>query len=175
MVLLLCWCLGLASAQEPDGQAWVLAGDPAHRPLKSALRRLDRRAAIAVTPTVAGRWCVTFDDPPPADLRRKATRWLGAEPEVRLDCTVAAYPLGRGWLAYIIAGPASGLEEALPRLVESHSLYQRMVHRPSDDTQPTRLCVSALGITDPRVLSRALGDEGLVVDAIYEVGGCQRR
>ncbi len=174
---MMSWCLAAlwtSAALAAPADVWVVHGDPADRPLKRAVRKLERRSEAALQPMTGNRWCVTFGVEPTADLEHRAARWLGHPPEVRADCNVGAYPLGRGWFAYIIRSPAPTLEVAVSEVATDLPLYQRVLHRPLVSDQPVRLCVASAGLSDPLAVSRALQAHGLQVDAVYEVGGCTR-
>ena len=149
--------------------AWVLhAEDP--RDLGRALRvlgRLGTRRQIALDRSTV---CVELENPAPPAFHLKIGRRLDRPVEGRLDCDVAWYPTGSGYVAFTVTQPAPTLDEAL----ESYGPAYREVIRPSDPALPVRICVPELAVADPLALAEAMKAQGIGVLATYEVGGCRR-
>lgn len=145
------------------------------RVLERAVRRVQRRGGGEAQTLSGRRVCVPVDDVPEAERsdlgRRRVTATL------RLDCDVAEWPEGRGALAFVIAQPAQGLDAALDLVADRWQVHQTAVLRrldPRDPYRPVGACVRTNGAAPPLDVRAVLEEEGLVVRAVYEVGGCQR-
>lgn len=149
--------------------AWVFHAE-GEREMRRAGRLVGR---IGVTREIAidrTTFCVELADPPSDTLQLRLERRLDGPVEPRLDCDVAWYPLGRGYVAYSVTQPAPSLEAVLE---EYGPIYLEVV-RPSDPAQPVRVCLPMLAVADPLALAEALEAQGTGVVATYEVGGCRR-
>jgi hypothetical protein len=146
--------------------AWVLEADTDRdlRRAERAVRRADAERVVEMGPFTT---CAELEAPSDR-LARKVTRRLGRAPEERLDCDVAWFGQGRGWIAMVLEPPAAGLEQALPPLGYTE------VARPSDPDLPVRLCVARGSLPEPLALARELEATGLGVRSVYEVGACRR-
>lgn len=148
--------------------AWVLEADT-DRNLRYALRpvsRADPERVVSIDPFTT---CVELEAHSER-LERKITRRLGRPPEERLDCDVAWFGMGRGWIGMVLGQPADGLEAALA----TSALAYVEVIRPSNAALPVRLCVARGSLPEPMELAHHLGDANLSVRAVYEVGSCRR-
>ncbi|HHO52834.1 MAG TPA: hypothetical protein ENK18_18645 [Deltaproteobacteria bacterium] len=159
------WLIAQAAAG-----AWVLEGDSDHQ-LKRALRITERAEPDIIEVLAARSVCVQPTAPSDRILRR-LTRILGHPPEERLDCDVAWFPLGRGWIAVLVEPPADRLGVLLDRIELPYVDVRRPVQGPGLD--PIRICVIRTALREPLELARALHEGGLVVRSTYEVGGCTR-
>lgn len=172
----------VAAAVEPPRThvGWVLHSGDDPRALRRAVRHVQHAGA---TRTIAlDRWTVCVEgailDSHRTDaagggalrLRVGTERRLGGPVEVRQDCDVAWAPVGRGYVLLVVDQPAEQLEAAL----DDVGATARDIRRPSDPAEPVRLCLPERAVADPADLADALRDEGLVVRAVYAVGGCRR-
>lgn len=153
----------------PEASAWVIHAD-GEREMRRAVRLTERigttRAVVLDHTTV----CVELADPPSGVLQQRVARRSGGPVESRLDCDVAWYPVGRGYVAYSVSQPAPAIEGVLD---DYGPIYLEVV-RPSDPWAPARICVPRLAVADPLALAEALKAQGIGVLATYEVGGCRR-
>lgn len=146
--------------------AWVIeAEDP--RDVQRALRVMKAEEARWIAETIA---CVAPGEPPGPKIERKVERKIGHEVELRLDCGVAFFPLGRGYVALTIEPPAMALEE----LIDGMRFAYHELIRPANLEEPVRVCLPLRAVADPLSLAEALKDQGIGVLAVYEVGGCRR-
>jgi hypothetical protein len=116
------------------------------------------------------RVCVPLEVPPSTKLRQRVERRLGRPVEVRLDCEVAWYPLGRGYVVLTVQPPAEALPTALDELSPAFS----EIVFPADPQAPVRVCLPKMAVADPLALAEALEAQGIGILAVYEVGGCRR-
>lgn len=144
---------------------------PSDRQLKRAVRIAKRADAETIEALDAHSVCVGGTEPSER-LTRRLTRILGHPPEERLDCDVARFPLGRGWIAMVIEPPA----ETLEALIEQAQLPYVDVRRPIQGAAaaPIRVCVARTALREPLELARTLDAGGVIVRSTYEVGGCAR-
>lgn len=153
-----------------DGDAgWVLQADAPTR-IERAARRLEQVGVERWVVLRDGALCAELTDPPTDRLRDRVGSALGHPVEERLNCDVAAYPLGRGSVVWILDPPAEGLEALLDA---THPVYREVV-RPLTPEEPVRLCIPALAVAEPADLAAALHEAGYRVRGTYEVGGCRR-
>jgi len=158
---------GPASEPEPD-PVWVARTDGPLRQLDRVVRQARRRGATVVPVSVGAR-CLVFDEDQPLDpdWQRRVERRLGSPLEQRLSCSIARYPMGRGWVvAELQADPQ------LDRRVRDVTapLTMSVLTQPLDG-RPASLCVSKLQV-QPQALRADLEATGVVVQGLYEVGGC---
>ncbi len=147
--------------------AWVLEADDAE--MRRAVHLVRARAEVRREVLVGDATCVEVGATTER-LAAKLERVLGHRPEERLDCDVARYPLGRGWVVVLVEPPADELDPVLDDL----GLAYRDVKRPSATEAPVEVCTTRASIVDPGALDEALAGAGMSVRAIYEVGGCTR-
>ena len=153
----------------PEMSAWVLHAE-SESDMRRAMRLVER---IGITRLVAldrSTVCAELSDPPSGTLRVRLERRLDGLVESRMDCDVAWYPAGRGFVAYSLSQPADGIETVL---AEEAPSYLEVV-RPSNTWEPARVCVPRLAVADPLALAEAMKAQGIGVLATYEVGGCRR-
>ncbi|MCB9699374.1 MAG: hypothetical protein H6738_21510 [Alphaproteobacteria bacterium] len=155
-------------AAEPVS-AWVLEADEPAR-LRHA-RNLVRTQAEVVREVGLGGdvLCLEAKGADPR-LAARLNRVLGHPAERRMDCDVARFPLGRGWVAVVLEPPALDLEPALDAL----GLTFRQVSVSSELGVPATVCTPRAAIADADALRLDLIELGQVVRAVYEVGGCAR-
>jgi hypothetical protein len=114
--------------------------------------------------------CVPLGVPPSEKIRKRVERRLGHPVEVRMDCEVAWYPLGRGYVVLTVQPPA----EALPVALEELSPAYSEIVFPADPQAAVRVCLPKLAVADPLALAEAMKAQGIGVLATYVVGGCRR-
>ncbi len=150
--------------------AWVLESASPRR-LARAARIVERAADTQATAIGPQQLCAALDAPDER-LRRRVARQLEHPPEERLDCDVAQFPLGRGWVAVVVESPAKGLAAAL----EAADLAYVDVRWPIQEIAlaPVRVCVAKAALVEPMALAHHIEAHGDVVRAVYEVGGCVR-
>lgn len=153
----------------PDMSAWVLHAE-SEPDMRRALRYLERIGTSRLVALDRSTVCAELSDPPSTTVRVRLERRLEGLVESRLDCDVAWYPAGRGFVAYSLSQPTDGIESVLA--AEGPS-YLEVVH-PSNAWEPARLCVPRLAVADPLALAEAMKAQGIGVLATYEVGGCRR-
>lgn len=146
--------------------AWVLHAE-IPRAVERAARPLQQETLRWLDETTV---CVALEAEPPSQVRRKVERRLGQPVELRLDCEVAHYPLGRGYVVLTVQPPAEILEETLDAMKPA---YHEVI-RPADPQMAVRVCMPKLAVADPVSLAEALKAHGIGVLAVYEVGGCRR-
>ena len=150
--------------------AWVLAAATMHD-LKSALRAaedLPHRRTVSLGEATA---CLEFEGDAPA-VPRRVERRLGHPVEARMDCDVASYRSGRGYLVFFVY--IDERVDALDALLDDWGLGYREVTRTSLASDAVRVCTPLAAVADRETLSRALVDAGFLTGAIYEVGACSR-
>lgn len=148
--------------------AWVVrADDPGLA--RRARRRIRAWADVTAETELPGGYCVQTRSAEPG-LEFRLRRVLGHAPELRMDCDVAHFPLGRGWLVVFLEPPAPDLDATLDLL----GLPFSQVARSSDGVTPITVCTTRAAVVDPSHLQADLTGAGQVVRSIYEVGGCER-
>jgi hypothetical protein len=159
-----------APLEAPPAEVWVLdTSSVSLDRVERLARKLGRRGA-ALTP-LGSRWCVGLPEGVDrARWKRRAERRLGAEVEVRANCDVAWFPLGRGYAAVLVGAPGDGVETWLDRA----GLPYREVRRPSDPDQVVRVCVPLAALPSTVAFAEDLRAAGYDVQGMYEVGGCYR-
>ena len=162
--MILAWLITAAHAD-----AFVLEATSVRRLARAVkvARRLDPDRIVAQAPL---RVCVELDDPEPRQVLRLA-RKLGHAPEARHNCDVAWFPLGGGWLAFLLEPPAEELEQAL----SVTTLPYHEIYRSIGGDHAVRLCTAKGGVSDPAAFAEDLTARGFPVRSFYEVGGCTRR
>jgi hypothetical protein len=148
---------------------WVLYAEEGHH-LERAARRVRRAGVVRLVPLAGGAVCAELSDPPSDAVRRRVEAALDREVEQRMNCDVAHFPLGRGFVVWFVDPPADGLEGFVD---QQRPVYRELV-RPLDLGEAVRLCLPGLSVADPQEFDRALRDAGFLVRASYEVGGCRR-
>lgn len=156
------WWLSLALAQP----ALVVETDGPLEKLPKVLKQAEAMGAEAL-PVGLGAWCLTFEEAPDARWLAKVEKRLGQAPTERLDCAIARYPMGRGFVVAVIQ-PHSELTERTADVVAplSMSVLAESLHG-----RPATLCVSGMQV-DHAALKSDLMAVGLDVSGVYEVGGC---
>lgn len=154
-------------AAEPVS-AWVLEAEEPGR-LRHARHLVLTHAEVVREEAFGDVLCLEASGADPR-LATRLERVLDHPVERRMDCDVARFPLGRGWVAVILEPPALDLEPALDAL----GLTFHHVMVPSDLVSPATLCTPRAAVADPDALRDDLIELGQVVRAIYEVGGCTR-
>lgn len=160
--------LSLLAASLAHGSALVLES-PYLKRVSRAVKVARKAEATRIVPLGPTTVCVELPESDPRTVLR-LTRRLRHSPESRSNCDVAWYPLGLGWIALLIEPPAEELESAL----EAVALPYHDVRRGGEPTAAVRLCASRAAVGDPLELADELERHGVVVRAVYEVGGCER-
>ena len=157
------WWLASAAV----AQVWVASTDGSLQRFDRLMQRAERRG-VQVEPLHLGARCLTFDgEGPDPKWQRRIERKLGRPLQERLDCAIARYPMGRGWVVAVV-GPHSDLKARVADVVRP--LTMSVVTEPLDG-RPATVCVSGLQMEYAR-LKHDLQVVGLFVEGVYEVGGC---
>jgi hypothetical protein len=149
------------------GQVWVASTDGSLSRLERVARQAERRGAV-VEPLHAGARCLRFEEAPDERWSQRVGRRLGTPLQERLECAIARFPLGRGFVAAVV-DPHPDLEQRVADVVAP--LTMSVLSQPLDG-RPATLCVSGLQV-DHDHLKADLQAVGLSVQGLYEVGSCE--